>query len=216
MTRGRTRGAHKGPRGERGDLAGKILAAARASFAVHGYAGTSLRRVAREAGVDQALVHYYFSDKPTLLEACLQPPPGFLEDVAAVAREPLERRGEAMVELLMASWEDPTRGPLLQAAIQTAANEPRARERVRAILLERMVGVVAAELGEARGVRAVLCATQMVGLAIVRYVWRVEPLASLPAEVVVRLVAPTIQHYLAGDLGAPIGGKDRTAPAEPN
>jgi len=209
------RAIHKGPRAERGDLAGKILAAARASFAMHGFAGTSLRRVAREAGVDQALVHYYFTDKSTLLEACLQPPPGFLEEVEAVAGEPLERRGAAMVRLLVASWDDPTRGSILHAAIQTAAHEPRARERLRAILAERIVGAVAAELGEEATVRAVLCATQMVGLAIVRSVWRLEPLASLPNEAVVRLIAPTIQHYLAGDLGAPLDERGATAPLGP-
>ncbi|KJY18041.1 TetR family transcriptional regulator, partial [Streptomyces sp. NRRL S-444] len=58
----------RGPRGERGEQADKIVAAARRSFATRGYAATSLRSVAREAGVDPGLVTYYFRTKTGLLE----------------------------------------------------------------------------------------------------------------------------------------------------
>ncbi|MYW44979.1 hypothetical protein GT346_17040 [Streptomyces sp. SID161] len=41
-----------------------------------------------------------------------------------------------------------------------------------------------------------LVASQMVGLAMTRYVWRFRPMAELPSDRVVELIAPTIQRYL--------------------
>ncbi|WP_263433781.1 hypothetical protein [Arthrobacter sp. StoSoilB13] len=46
-------------------------------------------------------------------------------------------------------------------------------------------------------------ATQVVGLMLLRYVIRLEPLASADQEEVVSLVAPTIQRYLTGNLNPP-------------
>jgi len=40
----------------------------------------------------------------------------------------------------------------------------------------------------------------MVGIMLVRYVVKLEPLASASPEDVVRLVAPNVQHYLTGPL----------------
>ena len=54
--------------------------------------------------------------------------------------------------------------------------------------------------------RAELVGTQLVGLAIARHVLRVEPLASADHELIVAAVGPTMQRYLAGDLGLPAGG----------
>src|SRR5208282_2265511 len=75
----------RGPRDERGVLADQILKAARASFASRGYGATSLRSVAHDAGVDPALVSYYFESKAGLLDAVLVLPDGFLEGITAAA-----------------------------------------------------------------------------------------------------------------------------------
>lgn len=196
--------ARRGPRDERGVLAARIVEVARDSFARRGLAGTTIRQVARDAGVDQALVHHYFGSKRQLFNVCLQPPPGFLDDVAAVARVPLELRGAAMIRLLVSSWEDPDRGPVLGALIQTAAHEPLAHDRLVSILSRQMQGVVSASLESeghaAAAIRSGLCSSQLVGIAMVRYVWRIEPLASLPAETLVTLVGPVLQHYLTDPL----------------
>src|SRR5215210_2745091 len=88
-------GGERGPREDRGVLSARIVAAARASFSEHGWAGTTLRGVARDAGVDLALVTYYFSDKRGLLAACLVFPAAFTEAVAAVQAAPVKQRGRA-------------------------------------------------------------------------------------------------------------------------
>ena len=45
-----------------------------------------------------------------------------------------------------------------------------------------------------------LVASQMLGLVVARYLLALEPLASMPLEEVVAVVAPTVQRYLDGPL----------------
>ena len=75
----------------------QIEQAARASFAERGWAGTTLRGIARDVGVDPALVHYYFSSKEELLDAVTTPPPAWIESIRATNSAPIQARGEAMV-----------------------------------------------------------------------------------------------------------------------
>lgn len=51
------------------DLRARLLDAAIACYVRHGIAATSLRAIASEAGVNPALLHYYFGDKQQLQEA---------------------------------------------------------------------------------------------------------------------------------------------------
>ncbi len=196
-------GGRRGPSRERGVVVDRIVAVARASFAENGWAGTSLRAVAREAQVDPRLVSYYFRTKADLLEACLRPPPGYLERIALVADSPLPTRGAALVRSLLDAWNDPAMARVLRSIILTAAHEPVARDRLGDVFRESMIGAVARSLDDdERLLRAGLVASQLVGLAMTRYVWRLAPVADLPDEAVVRLIAPTVQRYLIGGLGS--------------
>ena len=116
-----------GPRDERGVLAARILAAARDEFAEHGWAGSTIRAVARAADVDPALVYHYFGSKEGLLDAATNPPQRWLENVAKVWATPIEHLGDALVKMLLASWADDEIGPTLRAILQTAAHEPATR-----------------------------------------------------------------------------------------
>ncbi|MFE6847293.1 helix-turn-helix domain-containing protein [Streptomyces sp. NPDC057686] len=110
----------RGPRGERGEQADKIVAAARRSFATRGYAATSLRSVAQEAGIDPGPVNYYFRTKTGLLEEVMQPLEAFGAAVAvAAAEQPMDRRGHALVQATMNLWEDPVPAEVLRSIILT-------------------------------------------------------------------------------------------------
>jgi len=179
----------------------RIVTVARASFAEHGWAGTSLRAVARDAQVDSRLVSYYFRTKSALLEACLRPPAGYLERIALVASSPLPQRGAALVRVLLAAWNDPHMAGVLRSIVLTAAHEPVALERLGQVFRESMIGAVARSLDDdERELRAGLVASQLVGLAMTRYVWRLPPIADLPDDMVVALIGPTIRNYLIGGL----------------
>ena len=191
----------RGPTDDRGVAMDRIVTVARASFADHGWAGTSMRAVARDAGVDSRLVAYYFADKSALLQACVQPPPGYLEAIAAVVRTPLRRRGAALVRNLLTAWNDPATATVLRSIILTAAHEPVALERLQQVFRNSMIGAVAESLDDdERLIRGGLVASQLVGLSMTRYVWRLEPIRRLPDEDVISLIGPTIQRYLTGRL----------------
>jgi AcrR family transcriptional regulator len=192
-----------GPRDERGVLAARIVTAAREEFAEHGWAGTTLRAVARAADVDPALVYHYFGSKEGLLDAATNPPQKWLESVAKVWTTPIDQLGAALITLLLASWADDEIGPTLRAILQTAAHEPSTREKLRRIVEGSLMGV--SELGSDehdRLVRSGLISSQMMGFALMRYVWKIEPIASMTDDEAIVAIAPNLQRYVSGDLAA--------------
>ncbi|WP_048423165.1 TetR family transcriptional regulator [Mycolicibacterium obuense] len=191
-----------GPRDERGVLAARILTAAREAFADTGYAGTTIRSIARAADVDPALVYHYFGSKEALLDAATDPPQRWLEGVAATWATPVDRLGEALIRLMLGAWADDEIGPVLRAILQTAAHEATTREKLRRVVESSLLGV--SQLGDDdadRLTRSGLISSQLMGLAMVRYVWRIEPVASMTDDALVAAVAPTLQRYIEHDLG---------------
>ena len=192
---------HHGPRDERGVVAARILSVARASFAANGYAGTSLRSVGRDADVDPGLVSYYFKDKRGLLDAALVPPPGWTEAIATAAAAPIRLRGAALVRTMIDAWEAPASEEFLRSTILTAAHEPIALQRLATNFAVHILDAVSSKLDDdERLVRASLAASQIVGLAMMRYIWKVGAMATMPSDQAIALVAPTVQRYLNGKL----------------
>jgi AcrR family transcriptional regulator len=178
-----------------------ILAAARARFAASGYDRTRIRDVAADAGVDPALVHYFFKTKDGLFAAVMQFPVRPSEVIAPLLDEGVAGLGERVLRRVLGLWDDEAvRGSLL-AMINSVTAQPEAqaalREFITRELRSRLASAIEADRPE---LRATLCGSQMAGLLIARYVIGVEPLASLDREEVVRIVAPTLQRYLEGPL----------------
>ena len=114
-----------GPRDERGVLQARILNAARHEFATHGWAGTTIRAVARAADVDPALVYHYFGSKERLLDAATDPPARWLESVAESWATPRDELGPRLVRTVLGAWTDDEIGPVLRAVVLTAAHDDR-------------------------------------------------------------------------------------------
>src|SRR5882724_10264020 len=130
-----------GPRDERGVLAARILTAAREAFAETGWAGTTIRAVARAADVDPALVYHYFESKEGLLNAATTPPQKWFENVAKTWTTPVAELGSALLRTMLGAWADDEVGPVLRAVLQTAAHEPSTREKLRLIVERSLIGV---------------------------------------------------------------------------
>ncbi|MFC9424304.1 TetR family transcriptional regulator [Streptomyces sp. NPDC056987] len=192
----------QGPRDERGALFDRIVTVARTSFAENGFAATSMRSVARDAGVDPALVRYYFpGGKEALLNAALTLPEDFPAALAAAVESPLPERGAALLGFFLAAWDNPTDAEVLTLVLLTASQEPLAMRRLRAFFEDLVLPTVAASFPEEeRLLRTGLVSTQLLGLAMTRYVWKINPVATLPADRLAAAVAPNIQRYLTGDL----------------
>ncbi|MER5222661.1 TetR/AcrR family transcriptional regulator [Streptomyces flaveus] len=179
----------------------RILAAAREEFSERGYDKTSVRGIAKTAGVDSALVHHYFGTKEQVFEAAVEVAfsPASLKVRDVVLEGPLDEVGERMTRLIFGLWENPvTRTPLL-AIVRSAVNNETAaavfRRLVAAQLMRRIAGrldVPDAEL------RTELAAAQLVGVAMMRYVIKIEPVASADPEQIIARIAPVVQRHLTG------------------
>lgn len=180
-----------------------ILASAQELFSSVGFQRATIREVAREAGVDPALVHHYFGTKDDLFVAVLDLPanPGELLP-GALAGDP-DGLGERIVWTFLKAWDGQAgQRPLLALVRSATSNESAARmvrEFVEHTIRARLATVIDADDAP---LRTALAASQMAGLAITRYVLRLEPLASAPPATVVAAIGPTIQRYLRGDLDA--------------
>jgi len=104
--------------------------------------------------------------------------------------------------LMLGAWADDEIGPVLRAVLQTAAHDPGTREKLRRVVEGSLMGVSHLGVDERdRLVRSGLVSSQLMGLAMMRYVWRIEPVASMADDELVAAVAPNLQHYVEGDLG---------------
>ncbi|MEW2549641.1 TetR family transcriptional regulator [Streptomyces sp. NPDC047002] len=177
----------------------RILDAARGEFAAHGYDRTSVRGIARAAGVDPALVHHYFGTKEEVFGAAIEvsfEPAAGVRGILAGDRDTI---GERLARYFVGVWEDEgSRAPLL-AVVRSALTHETAAGVLRTFVLGRLLEPIAQALDvpDPR-LAAELAASQMVGIALLRYVLRLEPLAGADAEELVRRVAPALQHHLTG------------------
>ncbi|MET9899943.1 TetR family transcriptional regulator [Streptomyces sp. NPDC006446] len=176
----------------------RILEAAREEFSERGYEKTSVRGIAKSAGVDSALVHHYFGTKEQVFEAAIEV--AFAPALGApetLVEGPVDGVGERLTRFVLGIWENPTSRTPLLAIVRSAVNNDTAaavfRRLVAAQLLRRIAGRL--DMPDAE-LRAELAAAQLVGVAMLRYVIKVEPLASVDLERIVARVAPVVQGHL--------------------
>ena len=176
-----------------------ILAAARTAFASAGYEATSLRGIARAAGVDPALVLHYFHSKDRLFAAAMRLPDGLFDQVVSLIAGDTPDLGQRVARLFLSVWEETaSREPLL-AIFRSAVSNDQAAAALRGFVTEALLDRLAATVSVPdRSLRVTLAGSQLVGVAMLRYVLRVEPLASADVGTIVTWLAPTLQRYLTG------------------
>ena len=159
-----------------------------------------MRAVAEAAGVDVALVPYYFGNKDGLFAATLELPVDPREKLDEIFAQGLDGIGERIARTMAMLVDDETTGPAMLGLMRSAVTEGPAHDVVRDFIENVIIEGYARHLDapDARR-RAALAATQIVGLAMGRHVLRIEPLASMTVDELVEHVGPTLQRYLAGD-----------------
>ena len=179
-----------------------ILDAARESFGASGYAGTTIRGIARTAGVDPALVHRFFGSKESLFGASLALPFDPAELIPTILAGGPDGLGERLIRTLIGIWDaTPGQGPMLALLRSAVADEAAAslREFVTRALFAPLAEAVGADQPE---LRASLVGSQVIGLSVARYVVRLEPLASATPDELAPALGRTIDAYLTGPLPA--------------
>lgn len=182
------------------DTRAALLDAARAEFADRGFDGATVRAIADRAGVDAAMVNHWFGGKEALFTAALDFPFDPDEVVAELAPTDPAQLGARIVETFLTIWDRTGGGPLSALVRSVASHETAAmlmRQLITRVLVYRIVEPVAPDRAD---LRAALCGSQLVGLGMIRYVIRLEPLASADHATVVAAVGPTLQRYLTGPL----------------
>jgi AcrR family transcriptional regulator len=184
-----------------------VLAAAKRRFAEQGYEKTTLRDIAHDAHVDASMVLYLFGSKADLFRESLKL---ILDPTVLTAAIAGDQRdvGARLVRAYLQMWEHAETRPSLVSMLQSATSNPDAHEAFRGFVQSYVSPIVSEAFGggEQARLRAMLTASQLVGMAMLRYVMEVAPMATLSGDEIVTLIGPTIQRYVtapAEELGLP-------------
>lgn len=172
-----------------------ILDAARRRFAADGFRKATIRAIAADATIDPAMVMRYYGSKDELFAAAIDVDLR-LPDLGATDPAAL---GEALTRHFLALWERPPTDETLLTLLRSAVTGDAAVATIQQVFTEQ-VRVAVSRVGDPADAsrRAALVASQLLGLALCRYVLRLPPATALTEDQIVDDVAPTIQRYLTG------------------
>ncbi|SFB37045.1 transcriptional regulator, TetR family [Amycolatopsis marina] len=170
-------------------------------FAESGYEGATVRVIATRAGVDAAMVNHWFGGKDGLFaQAVLQVPFDPKDIVAALLDGDVDDLGERIVRTFLTNWDGAGRDVFV-AVVRSVAGHEEAMKLLKDVLVRHIFsGLTSAVSANDPKFRASLCATQVVGMGMVRYLIKLEPFASADIDTITAAVAPTLQRYLTGDI----------------
>jgi AcrR family transcriptional regulator len=186
------------------DTRGEIIEAAKRVFAAKGYDATSLRGVAREAGVDPALVHHYFDGKASLFISAMALPfdPRQVKSHAASPGY----SGARTIESFLSMWDRAEgTGSSFASCVSAMAASTNVADAMREFVNERVWSVISRNEGESEAVsrqRTAMVSSQLMGLAFTRYLLRVPPMSTASPRQIGRWVGPTLDRYVKEPLDA--------------
>jgi AcrR family transcriptional regulator len=172
-----------------------ILAAARNQFGARGYDGTTIRGIAAEAGVNPALIHHFFGTKDQVFVAALNLPVDPSTVVATLLEGPRTQVGPRILRMFLGLWENPETRTSFLALVRSVSTNDQAADMLRQFI-ERAVLARVAEALDVPKLRLTGMVSQVMGIAMTRYIIKVEPIASASTEELVAMIGPVIQHYI--------------------
>ncbi|PZF86901.1 TetR family transcriptional regulator [Micromonospora endophytica] len=186
-----------GPRPRRSDATrAAILRAARDRFATDGYDRATIRAIAADAQIDPSMVIRYYGSKEELFATAAE----FDLRLPDLSDVPADRLGVVLVSYFFTRWEGDSSLPAL---LRTACTNPSGAERVREIFADQLGTAVARVVADPAQAprRAGLVASQLLGVALTRYVLRLPPMVDIPPADLIDWLSPTIQRYLRAPAG---------------
>jgi AcrR family transcriptional regulator len=191
----------RGRRPAGADTKTALLDAAKAVFSEQGYEGATVRAIAKRAGVDAAMVNHWFGGKEALFaRAVLQLPVDPEVIVSELVSGEVDTLGERVIRRFLTVW-DSTGGGQFAALIRSVAGHEMALAGLRELFMKHIFRHVTDRVAkDAPLLRANLVASQIIGLGMVRYVAKFDPLSTADIDTVAAAVGPTIQRYLTGSI----------------
>lgn len=187
--RGRRRGS--------GSTRQAVLDAARARFAADGFAATTIRLVASDAGVDPSQVMQFFRSKDDLFAAVMEIPRSAIERFDTAFDGPDEHLGERVVRAYLHAWEGAAEeSEPLMAMLRGAIVNDQASEQLRGFIQSRLIEHAGTPDADEAALRAGLASAMLVGVITGRRIIGVPMLVQTAHEDLVRVVAPAIQMVL--------------------
>ncbi|MDQ1633171.1 MAG: hypothetical protein QOC80_3143 [Frankiaceae bacterium] len=195
--------ARAGRRRGNPDTRATILVAAQSEFAEKGFDRVSMRGIAKAAGVDPSLMYHYFGSKDDVLLASLDVPFDPREVIPTLTRDGVAGLGHRIASRFLAIWDDPANQTRLVTVVRASMSSAAAQDLLTNGVARMILGPIRETIATPEAeLRTSYVASQLLGLAVTRYVLRLEPLASAPSEVVSAAVGPTLQRYLDGDVSS--------------
>lgn len=181
----------------------RILDAARALFREHGYGGTTVRAVAAAAGVDSAMVFYFFGSKQGLFAAAIEMSAQLPPAIESIFADGLDGIGERIIRTLVETIDASGRTPLT-VLTRSARTNDQSETLIREYIDREITSRVATLLGTPdAAIRAGMVNVQLLGLTMARYIVRIEPIASSSVDELVSRFGPLVQHCLTGQTAPP-------------
>ncbi len=178
----------------------RLHQAAAQLFAHNAFESVSTRAIAKEAGVDAALIHHYFGSKEGLFNAVMEEAIHLDEMEIEVTTHDHRMWGQALVRAADRIWTSPAAAALKAVVRRALGGKGHVmRDFATRFLLERIVSHLDGP-EEERRLRASLAGSQMAGFVIARHIVGIEPIASLSTDEAAELIGPVLQHYLTGSL----------------
>jgi AcrR family transcriptional regulator len=168
-----------------------ILAAARERFAESGYEAATIRAIAADANIDPSMVMRYFGNKEQLFAAAAEFDLRFpdLSDV------PPDELGDALVTHFLTRWDE---DDALVVLLRSATTNAEAAQRMKDIFAAQLMPAIGKFIPDDAPRRAGLIATQVLGMALCRFVLRLPPVVAMSNDELVEWMGPTLQRYATG------------------
>jgi hypothetical protein len=140
-----------------------------------------------------------FPDSPAVLAACRAAEARMVATTADVAVDTAVAFSERLLRSFLGLCENPRTRQGMLRMVRSSVGSARAGRAFYQVLNRTVVNPAARATGvHASALRFELVCGQLVGLAMMRYVLQVEPVASAPADEIVRQFAPAIRATLRG------------------
>ncbi|MCI1895926.1 MAG: TetR family transcriptional regulator [Ancrocorticia sp.] len=186
----------RGPQAKRGTVRARILEVARDEFIAKGYDGATIREIARVAQCDNALVSYYFGSKQLLFRECFNLPLDPAQEVLQELAPGPNGAGERLARHALWLYEEHLTADTMQALMRALITDAVTSQRFRTYMRNDVFGKIAEGTRHPDRIseEIELAMATMYGIVTMRYIVKLEPIASMPRERLIHDIAPLIQY----------------------